>query len=58
MGEGRVGGRVGAENWHLAHKNMVEMGLEVVVVDEEVDKKVDEEVDKEVDEEVDEEVNK
>ena len=30
---------------------MVEMGLEVVVVDEEVDKKVDEEVDKEVDEE-------
>ena len=52
MGEGRVGGRVGAENWHLAHKNMVEMGLEVVVVDEEVDKKVDREVDKEVDEEV------
>ena len=35
---------------------MVEMGLEVVVVDEEVDKKVDEEVDKEVDKEVDEEV--
>ena len=27
---------------------MVEMGLEVVVVDEEVDKKVDEEVDEEV----------
>ena len=32
---------------------MVEMGLEVVVVDEEVDKKVDEEVDKELDEDVD-----